>query len=472
MERLRHLIVIVPGIGGSVLVTRDEAVVWGRGRRHLAATLAWPERLSLVEHPDLVPVDVVPATRVLPWIVIHGYDSLIRKIQKSFADVRVDVARPGRDPDLAASVMVFPYDFRRGIRQTADRLGAEVGSRLAGLTASAQRRRVIVVAHSMGGLVARYWLGPLGGAPYCRALITVGTPHSGAPKALDWLINGPRAGPKTLAKATAMLRGWDSAYELLPTYHAVLAPGSAEAVRVTEIGALLADETVGRWFTPRARGALGMHEEIADSWTALAGGRDLPEVIPLFGRGHPTANRAVLRDGQLVVTKDDAEWGRNVGWRGDGTVPANDSLPVELDQMRGSWRAMPQRHQPMATATEIIEILRTLEGESIAARGMDRPPRPWLGLDLDELTLADTSFPLAAQLLGAPQSAAAAVEALVAPADGTAAPARYPMNYGAGWWRTAVGPLPPGAYRVKVEAVGVPQVDRVVSEDVIGVVAE
>jgi hypothetical protein len=114
VERLRHLIVIVPGIGGSVLVTRDEAVVWGRGRRHLAATLAWPERLSLVEHPDLVPVDVVPATRVLPWTVIHGYDSLIRKIHKSFADVRVDVARPGRDPDLAASVMVFPYDFRRG----------------------------------------------------------------------------------------------------------------------------------------------------------------------------------------------------------------------------------------------------------------------------------------------------------------------------------------------------------------------
>jgi hypothetical protein len=26
-------------------------------------------------------------------------------------------------------------------------------------------------------------------------LITVGTPHRGAPKALDWLVNGVRVGP-------------------------------------------------------------------------------------------------------------------------------------------------------------------------------------------------------------------------------------------------------------------------------------
>lgn len=30
VERLRHLVVIVPGIGGSVLATEEEAVAWGR----------------------------------------------------------------------------------------------------------------------------------------------------------------------------------------------------------------------------------------------------------------------------------------------------------------------------------------------------------------------------------------------------------------------------------------------------------
>jgi triacylglycerol esterase/lipase EstA (alpha/beta hydrolase family) len=51
----------------------------------------------------------------------------------------------------------------------------------------------------MGGLVARYWLGGLCAsvkprAGDCAALITVGTPHHGAPKALDWLVNGIRVG--------------------------------------------------------------------------------------------------------------------------------------------------------------------------------------------------------------------------------------------------------------------------------------
>lgn len=58
-----------------MLVTPEEATAWGGGRRVLAASLAWPERLSLADHPDLVPVDAVPSTRVLPWTVIHGYES-------------------------------------------------------------------------------------------------------------------------------------------------------------------------------------------------------------------------------------------------------------------------------------------------------------------------------------------------------------------------------------------------------------
>jgi Lecithin:cholesterol acyltransferase len=469
VDRLRHLIVIVPGIGGSVLATREAATVWGRGVGHLAATVAWPERLGAA---DLVPVDVVPRTRLLQWTVVHGYGDLVAKIRKAFPDARVDVARQGGAPDLAANVLLFPYDFRLGIRETAEKLRAAVHSRLGGLASDAQHRRVIVVAHSMGGLVARYWLGPLGGARYCRALVTVGTPHAGAPKALDWLINGVRAGPLTLTKATKMLREWDSAYDLLPCYRAVLPAEGAEPVQVPEIARFLADKTAGQWFTPKARNALTMHEEIKAGWAALASDRDVPEVIPLFGRGHPTPNRAVIRQGRLEVTKNDAEWGPNRGWRGDGTVPANDSIPAELDGKRGTWQAVPQRHQPMGTATEIIAILRNLAGESIAIRGADQPPRPWLGLDLDELVPEGEPFPLAAQLLGAPPDKAAAVWASIRPAGDAAALSRTRMDYDNGWWRAQVASLPPGAYRVSVEAVGVPGADRVVTEDVIGVVTE
>jgi pimeloyl-ACP methyl ester carboxylesterase len=41
------------------------------------------------------------------------------------------------------------------------------------------RTRIHLVAHSAGGLVARYYVQLLGGSAYCDTLITLGTPHSG-----------------------------------------------------------------------------------------------------------------------------------------------------------------------------------------------------------------------------------------------------------------------------------------------------
>lgn len=50
--------------------------------------------------------------------------------------------------------------------------------------------RVDIIAHSLGGLDARYALAKLGLASKVRALVTVGTPHRGTPL-VDLFINGP-----------------------------------------------------------------------------------------------------------------------------------------------------------------------------------------------------------------------------------------------------------------------------------------
>lgn len=52
-----------------------------------------------------------------------------------------------------------------------------------------------MLAHSMGGVVARYWAAMLDDERLCRTVITLGSPHRGAPKALDALANGLRVGP-------------------------------------------------------------------------------------------------------------------------------------------------------------------------------------------------------------------------------------------------------------------------------------
>src|SRR5204863_998767 len=61
--------------------------------------------------------------------------------------------------------------------------------------------RVIIIAHSMGGLDARYMISRLRMADRVAALITVSTPHRGSPYA-DWCLKnlGKRMGGMKLIK--------------------------------------------------------------------------------------------------------------------------------------------------------------------------------------------------------------------------------------------------------------------------------
>ncbi len=476
MARLKHLVVVIPGIGGSVLETCEGAPVWGRRRREYVKAAFGPERLSLAEHPRLCPVALLPSTRVLPWKVVPGYDELVRKLINAFglSEADIDIAREGVAPKSGASLVLFPYDFRLGVPAAAAQLRDAVDRRLRGLTEGAQRRRVIIIAHSMGGLVARYWLGPCNGAAFCQALITVGTPHRGAPKSLDWLLNGVRLGPAPVASVTSwilscaadVLREWPSTYHLLPRYQAI----RDEATGVERYPHELTTEA-GPAFCRRAWDAYGMHREIEDSWRELDDSIR-PQTLALFARGHATLSRAVVRDGRVSVTKSDPEWLPNTGWRGDGTVPAISAYPIELAEDPLARRAVPDRHVPMATTTVAVDVLREFEGQSTSAVRGDTPGRPWLGLDMGEVIAAGEPHRLTADLHGSDDTDGATGWLRITTdtdAPTTTVPA-IRMTGNGGRWETMVPGLTPGQYRVDVEVVNVPGVDRVTGGDVIGVI--
>src|SRR5262249_37524147 len=85
--------------------------------------------------------------------------------------------------------------------------------------ASAPQRRdakLVLICHSMGGLVARYFLAVLGGAELTGKLLTLGTPYRGSVKALGQLVNGSR-----IPGLTAAARSLPSLYQLLPVYDSV-----------------------------------------------------------------------------------------------------------------------------------------------------------------------------------------------------------------------------------------------------------
>lgn len=436
-----------------------------------------PERLSLATHPNLIATGAQAQALAVPPFVMPDYLGLVRRLRNAFVNARVDTAVRGVGRDLSANIVVFPYDFRRSIVETAELLEAEVAARVAeeSVAGDGSRRQVVIIAHSLGGLVARWWLGPLGGAPKCRALITLGTPYRGAPKALDWLVNGVRVRGHRLAAHTAMLRGWPSVYELLPRYPAIASAmavaGDPEAAYPHDLG-----DIAGSEFAAKAKTAYETHQVLRSSWLDLAAGDPAarPVVHALYGRDHKTPFRATVDGSKLIVDKRPPSWIPNADWQGDGTVPAVSAIPDELGDFDigplGRY-PVPHRHREIAGASEAVRLLLDIEGESLAALHGPADVRPSLGLDLDDLQWAGEPIPLGVTLHGAVPDETTRVWVSVTGPEGepVGSAEGTPADDG---WQAELAALPVGQYRVRVEAVGVPDVDQVVCEDTILVMDE
>ena len=66
-----------------------------------------------------------------------------------------------------------PADARSGLETLAAQLQRDIEQKWG------KDANFHIVAHSMGGLVSRYYLQELGGYEHCRTLVTLGTPHNG-----------------------------------------------------------------------------------------------------------------------------------------------------------------------------------------------------------------------------------------------------------------------------------------------------
>jgi len=93
-----------------------------------------------------------------------------------------------------------PSDGRGGLEAIAAGLKKEIE------TAYGPKRKISIVAFSMGGLVSRHYLQELGGASRCESFITLSTPHQGTHAAWFYPSQGAvemRPGSAFLAKLKA-----------------------------------------------------------------------------------------------------------------------------------------------------------------------------------------------------------------------------------------------------------------------------
>ncbi len=142
----------------------------------------------------------MPNAPALPPVVLHhglfGYDSKgIGKFRWAYFQGIDKALRKAGYPLIVTKV--HPTG---GIPRRAEELKAGIAAGLvdAGLDPST---KVLVVAHSMGGLDARYMLSEMGMEKKVSALLTITTPHRGSPYA-DWCVRhlGKRLGGFELMK--------------------------------------------------------------------------------------------------------------------------------------------------------------------------------------------------------------------------------------------------------------------------------
>lgn len=109
-----------------------------------------------------------------PILLVHG----MVDNRSIFTLLRLGLRRRGFGRVTSMNYSPFTGD----VRVAAARLAEEVEA----LVAETGYERIHVVGHSMGGLIARYYVTRLGGDERVHTLVTLGTPHQGTYTAYGW----------------------------------------------------------------------------------------------------------------------------------------------------------------------------------------------------------------------------------------------------------------------------------------------
>jgi pimeloyl-ACP methyl ester carboxylesterase len=254
-DHLRNPVIVIPGILGSRLVDdKTGKLVWGKfdrvrfGRRDTSdvASIALPmgEGVAISQLRDAVRSD---ETLAYLKISVAGLPLEI----EAYGQILTSLGVGGyRDPQHSRTGQVdygtqhftcfqFDYDWRRDISENAARLHAFIVERRQYIQQEYYRRYGIadadlkfdIVAHSMGGLVARYYLryGPRplpedgslppldwGGAQNVARVVLVGTPNAGSVLTIRDLVHGHRLAPILPKYPAAVLGTMPAIYQLLP----------------------------------------------------------------------------------------------------------------------------------------------------------------------------------------------------------------------------------------------------------------
>jgi pimeloyl-ACP methyl ester carboxylesterase len=434
------VVVLIPGIAGSVL-ERNGREVWGASIAVVLRALFSGGRtiqdLRLEnDDPDADDIgDGVRATRLVNDVhlfpglwTIDGYTKVAARLRERLR------LSPG------ANYYELPYDWRRDNRVAARTLQRESAQWLKARRATHPDAKLVLVAHSMGGLVARYFLEVLGGWRDTRTLVTFGTPYRGSLNALDSLVNGVRKAG--ILDLTDLTRSFTSVYQLLPIFHC-LDVGTGALVRLSEADGLprLNPEQLAR-----VRAAEAFHRQIEHAvetnQASVAAGTMRYAIRPVVGIDQPTTQTAIRRSDAVELLRS-----RNgTDESGDGTVPRVAATPIEAGEGQAAFAAA--RHGSLQNTDAVLAHVQgvlTTPRDLGDVRAVGAPIT--LSLDIDGVFARQEPIQFAVR----PSVSAVPLEVAIDSTNGSAP--RRSLTLAAAddpWVRRELPSLPAGVYRITV----------------------
>ena len=293
----RRTVIFVPGLMGSEFWLGNERI--------------WPSVKTIFSNPELFiypsKVPIEPRNIVDEVVIVPN---LIKQDQYNrLGDYLVEELNYQRGVDF----FEFPYDWRQDVRTSAQQLAQLVESLPA-------NQPIILIGHSLGTMVSRYYVGHLGGHKRIERMILMGGPHKGAVKGLVSMLVAPEVLPFGIMgeRMRKIVMTFVTSYQILPDYPVGTDQNGQKINFLTETSWL--DEK----FLPLIQLGKDFRRELGKGIGI--------STVSIFGYGLKThADVSVVRDAQGKL-KDVNYTSANIG---DGTIleksafmPGTDIHPV------------------------------------------------------------------------------------------------------------------------------------------------
>lgn len=354
-------VILVPGIMGSYLYSHTDpgVEVWPA----VAKTVIDPWDLHLNQLIMDEQGNPLPNTMIVP-----PQDIIRTVLNKDFFEGLInELKQNGYEENK--NLFVFPYDWRLDLNWSAsgipysgfDSLKDKV-EKVKLLTGA---EKVNIIAHSMGGLVAKNYIKHYGAGSVDK-FIDIGTPHLGAPEALKILMYGDNLGFEfngysllNLDRVKIISQNFPSVYQILPSQNYFDSANSDYAYYIYDMHDLDNNGIKNRLDyaqsidfmknTGRNSALLEYNNALHSDLDNYSPKSDGIKTYNIMGCGQPTI-------GQIFVLNKEKSGGYEYGLKyisGDGTVPLRSAEALSADE---SYYIKEIEHAGLPSANGVKQI--------------------------------------------------------------------------------------------------------------------